>query len=69
MWPLGSDFLPAVLAVVARSFPQGTVARPVQEIYALLGKNLRIEQERISFDVAVAAIEEAVSIRLGRSGA
>ena len=38
---LRSDHLPVVLAVVARYFPQGAVARPVQEIYALLDEDLR----------------------------
>lgn len=38
---LRSDHLPVVLAVVAGYFPQGAVARPAQEIYALLDEDLR----------------------------
>lgn len=38
---LRSDHLPVVLAVVASYFPQGAMARPAQEIYALLDDDLR----------------------------
>lgn len=38
---LRSEHLPVVLAVVAGYFPEGAVARPVQEIYALLDEDLR----------------------------
>ena len=38
---LRSEHLPVVLAVVAGYFPQGAMARPAQEIYALLDEDLR----------------------------
>jgi len=52
-----------------RSYPGLTEAEGAAVEALIMVGHLRIEQERIRFDVAVAAIEEAVLIRLGRSGA